>query len=110
MAALLQPSYWLCIPLTAAQLEEYWFWYDRYAEAVLALVALDAWIAALRLQKKGYDVLWPGTWADKVVVQAPLERAEWRVWASDLVLLDLPTQRNAALAQSLAAGAARRAA
>ena len=110
MDALLQPSYWLRIPLTPAQLEEYWFWYDRYAEAVLALVALDAWIAALRLQKKGYDVLWPGTWADEVVVQAPLERAEWRIPASDLVLFDLPMQRSAALTQAFVSSAARRAA
>jgi hypothetical protein len=110
MDALLQPSYWLRMPLTPEQLTEYWFWFDRYAEAVLALVALDAWIAALRLQKKGYYVLWPTTWFDEVVVQAPLEQAEWRIPASDLVLFDLPMQRTAALAQSFPASAARHAA
>jgi hypothetical protein len=110
MDALLQPSYWLRMPLTPAQLTEYWSWFDRYAEAVLALVALDAWIAALRLQKKGYHVLWPTTWTDEVIVQAPDEQAEWRISASDLVLFDLPMQRTAALAQSFADRAARHAA
>jgi len=107
MDALLQPCYWLRVPLTPSQFEEYWFCYHRYAEAVLAVVALDAWIAALRLQTRGYKVFWPGAWTDEVVVRAPVEQAEWRVSAWDLVLLDLPTQRTAALTQSFATIAAR---